>query len=528
MKRLLSIPDTQSDPILNIIDDTIRKSKQAIIFVNTKKGAESQAERIAMKFAITGDKFSKLSDDILTVVSSPTKQCRRLALCVKKGAAFHHAGLTSKQRELIEDNFRSGVVKVICATPTLAMGVDLPAFRVVIRDLKRYGGSFGMQDIPVLEYEQQAGRAGRPGKEDYGEAICIAKSDSEFERIFEKYVRGEPEEIYSKLAVEPVLRTHVLSLIANGFVSGRESLFEFFDQTFYAHQYENLERLHSVLEKVIGLLEEWEFIRTFGETGDFVSADLLSGTAYEATMIGRRVSELYLDPYTAFFIMTCLRKATGKKTNAFSYLHMLSNTLELRPLLRVKVSEFKEFQSKLLPFSGVLLEDEPSMFDESYESFINSVKTAFFMQEWIEEKTEEYLLEAYDVRPGEIHAKLEIADWLLYSAEELSRMLKFQPLLKDISKLRFRMKYGVKEELLPLLKLRNIGRARARKMHNHKLKTIADVKSVDITTLSQLIGKTTAISVKKQLGEEFDPKKVVVKENKRKGQISLRDYDKKK
>jgi len=407
------------------------------------------------------------------------------------------------------------------------MGVDLPAFRVIIRDLKRYGGSWGMQDIPVLEYEQQAGRAGRPGKEDYGEAICVASTESHKDKIFDKYVNGESEEIFSKLAVEPVLRTHVLSLIASEYVNDRVSLFEFFDSTFYAHQYDDLGKLHQVLEKIIGLLDEWEFIKISGRD-DFVSADSLDDEKYETTLVGKRVSELYLDPYTANFIISCLRRATGRKTRAFSYLHLVSSTFEIRPLLRVKMSEYEEVQGKFLEYESSILREQPTQFDENYDEFLNSVKTALFFQDWIDEKNEEYLLETYTIRPGELHAKLEIADWLFYASEEIARMLKFQPLLKDISKTRLRLKYGSREELLVLLKLKNVGRVRARKMYSNKLKTLTDIKNVDITTLSQIVGKATAISIKKQLGQEFDPKKVVIKENKRKGQISLNDYTTKK
>ncbi|MBC8501314.1 MAG: hypothetical protein H8D38_06140 [DPANN group archaeon] len=408
-----------------------------------------------------------------------------------------------------------------------SMGVDLPAFRVIIRDLKRYGGPWGMYDIPVLEYEQQSGRAGRPGKEDYGEAICIAKNDSQKEKIFDKYVNGEPEEIYSKLAVEPVLRTYVLSLIATEFVNDKKALFDFFDKTFYAHQYEDLEKLHKILEKIIDLLAEWKFIK-IPEKEDFVSGDEFGKEKYEATLLGKRVSELYLDPYTAYFIITCLRKATSKTIKAFSYLHTVSNCLEIRPLLRVKMSEYEDIQGNMLQYESFLLDEQPSSYDESYDEFLNSIKTGLFFQDWIDEKDEEYLLETYSIRPGEIHAKLEIADWLCYATIELARMLRFQPLMKDITKVRVRLKYGAKEELLPLLKLKNIGRVRARKMYNNKLKSLTDVKNVDITTLAFLIGRATAVSVKKQLGQEYDPKKIVVRENKRKGQISLKDYGKKK
>ena len=145
---------------VDVILDTLQKSKQAIVFVNTKRSAEKEAEEIAKHLPVTSELCS-LAEHAKSALSKPTEQCMRLAGGVQHGVAFHHAGLHSSQRSLIEDSFRIGKVKVICATPTLAAGVDLPAFRAVIRDLKRFS-SQGMGWIPVLEYLQMAGRAGRP------------------------------------------------------------------------------------------------------------------------------------------------------------------------------------------------------------------------------------------------------------------------------------------------------------------------------------------------------------------------------
>ena len=61
-------------------------------------------------------------------------------------------------------------------------------------------------------------------------------------------------------------------------------------------------------------------------------------------------------------------------------------------------------------------------------------------------------------------------------------------------------------------------------MFNNKIKDISDVKKIDLTTLSQLIGKNIALDVKKQVGQDLSDEKVIVKENKRKGQINLGDY----
>ena len=112
-----------------------------------------------------------------------------------------------------------------------------------------------------------------------------------------------------------------------------------------------------------------------------------------------------------------------------------------------------------------------------------------------------------------MRAKVDIADWLLYSTEEMCKMLHYQSLIKEIIKLRLRLKYGVKEELLPLIKLENIGRVRARLLFRNKLKDIKDLKAVDLSTLTQIIGEKTALNIKKQLGQDV----ALIPENKRKG-----------
>ena len=204
-------------PIIDLALDTIGMNKQALVFVNSKKSAEKTAEIIAEKLK-DDPNLTDISNKLLNTLPKSTKQCERLYRCAKKGIVFHHAGLVSKQRELIEDEFRNNKIKIICSTPTLAMGVDLPAFRAIIKDIKRYGYR-GMDYIPVMEYHQICGRAGRPGKEDFGEAITLVKSDKEKEKIIEKYIRGSSEPIYSKLAVEPILRTYLLALISIGYAN---------------------------------------------------------------------------------------------------------------------------------------------------------------------------------------------------------------------------------------------------------------------------------------------------------------------
>ena len=419
--KTLKIKSISDNPSVNLSLDTISIGKQALVFVNTKRGAEKQAEEIAKKIKIdTNDplqrkareKLEQLSEEIIKSLSKPTRQCSRLAFCMKKGIAFHHAGLARKQKTLIEDAFRQNLVKIICCTPTLAAGVDLPAFRAIIRDLKRFG-LHGLSHIPVLEYEQMSGRAGRPKYDSYGEAIAIASTIKEKEKIEELYINGEVEDIQSKLAVEPVLRTYVLSLIASEFVETEKELLDFFGQTFWAFQFEDMAKLEKIIYKMIKLLSDYDFIITDDKAEDFTLASTLKKGKLKATPIGKRVAQLYIDPLTAHSIITAIQLAETKTVSDFSLVHMVSTSLELRPLLRVKTSEYEEISAEIDDKELEFIVPEPTIYDHDYDHFLNSIKTALFFRDWCNENDEEVLLEKYNIRPGEIKVKLDLADWLL-------------------------------------------------------------------------------------------------------------------
>lgn len=512
------------DDTLRLALETMEQGKQVLIFLPSRASAEKTAEDLSQLTSLSFPEFEK---EVLHAISVPTRQCRRLSHCVKKGVAFHHAGLVQKQRDLIESQFRVGNIKAICCTPTLAAGISTPAFRVIIKSLKRYSGSWGMDWIPVLEFMQMAGRAGRPEFGDQcGEAIVLAKDDSEKEDIYEKYICGKPEDISSKLAVEPVLRTYLLSLISSGIIRDEKTMNEFFSQTFWAHQFQDLPKLERIMVKMLSLLEQYGFVKIQGkDKSDFCSASKLTsdlepaGETMHPTPSGKRVSELYLDPLTARHFLDCLHHFDEKK-EPFSLLQMVCHTLEMRPLLRVRSKEQDIIQGELVRRLAVLLEDEPSAFDMEYDDFVHSIKTALFLESWINEKDEDYLLENYDIRPGEIRGKLETADWLLYAAEELARLEGFRLAVTEIAKLRLRVQHGAKEELLPLLKLRGIGRVRARKLYSHGLKGLKEVKAIDVVSLGQILGRALAEDVKKQLGDEVQE----VPEGKRKGQMSIKKF----
>lgn len=479
---------------LAILTNTLQMKKQALFFVSSRRNAESLAEKLSMsikKYLSSKEilELEKISNDVLNVLDIPTRQCKRIAECIKNGVAFHHSGLLSKQKKLIEDNFRKGLIKAIVATPTLGMGINLPAFRVIIRDTKRFYAGLGARYIPVLEYKQFCGRCGRPQYDEFGESILIAKSEKEASELADRFINADPEEIQSKLALEPVLRMHVLALVASGFVNSTEMLYEFFRKTFYAYQYGDISGIDIRIERIVNMLIDFGFIIRINDK-------------LIPTKLGKRVSELYIDPLTGYHFIKALENAVKKETSYFSYLQMMVDTLEMKPLLSIREKDIEKIEEMLIQNENKFLKDVPEEWDEQYDEFMKTIKTALLFDDWINETTEDDLLSKYGVTPGELRTRLANADWLLYSVSELALLLGYKQLLKDLRKLRVRIKHGVKEELVPLVRLQGIGRVRARKLFSHNLKSLEDLRKIPIESLSRIVGTAIANSIKKQLGEK--------------------------
>ncbi|MFC2162639.1 DEAD/DEAH box helicase [Candidatus Altiarchaeota archaeon] len=479
-----SVVDKTKEPLEKIVADNVKEG-QVLVFVNSRRSAEAVAEKLGktLKLPLDLKALEETSEKILDALSSPTRQCKRLAECVRKGTAFHHAGLVNKQRILIEDAFKKGHVKIISATPTLAAGVNLPSRTVIVRDLRRYTKT-GLAYIPVLEYKQQVGRAGRPRYDKVGYAITLAASSEEKEYIQEEYVNGTPEDIHSKLGVRPVLRFHTLAAISSSFTRTREALNEFIRATFFGHQFGVRSELTEMLDEIVDELINWGFVETRDR---FLTA----------TELGTRISELYIDPLTAHTYLTLFGKAESQgKHEAIGMLEALSDAVEIYAL-PVKQKEEGMIWEKAYTCEKDLLRDLGG-FDLDFE-FLNRFKTAIMFNDWINEKTEDQILEDYNVTPGQLNMRMQNLEWVCYAASELTRITSLKKSHIELKKLQTRIKYGVKKELLPLVNLREVGRVRARKLYRAGLGTVALLKSASLSQIAQVVGEKTARKIKAQI-----------------------------
>lgn len=489
----LKIEKPTKNPAINLAMHIIKSGGQALIFASTRKNSVSLAGKAAASVATIMSKptkrsLSRISEKILAT-GERTRISELLAKLTAQGAAFHHAGLGGSHRRIIEDSFRDGKIKVLCATPTLAFGVNLPARMVIIHDYRRYEPGYGYYPIPVLEYKQMAGRAGRPRYDKIGEALLIAKTGDEQDYLMESYVLSEPERIWSKLGVERALRTHVLATVAADFARTEQGIFEFFSKTFYAYQYDP-QAIKGIITKILKFLYQEKMIDVGGEN-------------IFATKFGRRVSELYIDPVSAVMIRDALLGRAPRITD-ISFLHMIAHTPDIFPRLRPYSSEIDSLALFVDEHREEFMLEVPDSWTDhiTYEEFLGEAKVARVLDAWIEELTEDETIEKFRVQPGDLYRLMSTARWLLYASHELSRLFGCKDLLSHLSELMERVEKGVKVELLTLVRLEGIGRVRARVLHDAGLKTVEDLKRIRVEKLTglPLIGPKLAKRIKEQVG----------------------------
>ncbi|MDR5673718.1 ATP-dependent DNA helicase [Halalkaliarchaeum sp. AArc-GB] len=474
-----------------------------LVFVNSRRNAESAARRLAgvTDPRLTADERNRLEELAAEIRDgSDTDTAESLADCVARGAAFHHAGLTGDHRQAVESAFRERLIKVICATPTLAAGVNTPARRVIVRDWRRYDGEFGgMQPLDALEIHQMCGRAGRPGLDPYGEAVLLASDAETMDELFERYVWADPEPVRSKLAAEPALRTHVLSTIASGFAASRSELLSFLDRTLYATQTADPGRLEDVTDTVIDYLEANGFLERDATDG--------GGDTLTATSLGHTVSRLYLDPMSAAEIVDGLRdreSETEDPPTALGLYHLVSRTPDMYELY-LKSGDREQYTELAYEREGEFLGAMPSEFEDvRFEDWLAALKTAKLLEDWASEVDEDRITERYGVGPGDIRGKVETAEWLLRAAERLAGEVGVDAV--PVREARKRVEYGVREELLDLAGVRGVGRKRARRLFEAGIETRTELREADKSVvLAALRGRPrTAERILKNVGRE-DP-----------------------
>ena len=205
-------PNASQNYIIPLTRKLIGENKSVIVFRETKGEARGCAKYLAESLRLPP---AKAAIDLLPV-GDPSLASGSLREYLNGGVAFHIADLDGEEKQVIEDEFRSpqSSIRVIAATTTLAMGINTPAEAVIISGLDHPG------DIPqpysVAEYKNIAGRAGRLPFTQRGASYLLAPTAREEEYLWEKYIKGQPEDIVSRfLSGETDQRSLILRVLAS-------------------------------------------------------------------------------------------------------------------------------------------------------------------------------------------------------------------------------------------------------------------------------------------------------------------------
>ncbi|HJJ33100.1 MAG TPA: ATP-dependent DNA helicase [Methanocorpusculum sp.] len=466
------VPPVKKDDDINLLLDTVEEGGQCLVFVSSRRSAEAYAKRAASALKRTSPALESYAAQIEK--ADATASGKVLADSVRKGAAFHHAGLPRAARVAVEEGFRKGDILVISSTPTLAAGLNLPARRVIIRDYQRYDAHLGMNPIPVMEYRQMAGRAGRPHLDPYGEAVLIAKDEGRVDDLFEDFIDAPAEKIKSQCQRETELRAHLLALIATGFAETRSDISAFMERSFYASQKVVHRRLDKNIESALSFLEDAEMIESVGD-------------AVSSTYFGSLSSKLYLAPESALMIKAVLAAHANDSFSAFAVLHLLCMTPDMFRFY-LKASD-ERLVDDILAARG-----EELWFEELSEEFFGALKSAAVLEEWISETPEEMISERYSIGSGDVHAAVENLKWLLHAASRIAH--EFAPALEeDVKRLEIRVENGIREELIPLISLKGIGRVRARRLFERGITDPASLLKAGKASVVPILGTAVAEKV---------------------------------
>ena len=445
----------KNDVIVKIAEKAMNDNSQALAFVSTRRFTESLATYVAKKInkKLRKDqkqRFKEVAEKLLAVPekkgSLPTSTCVKLAESVEKGVAFHHAGLFNEQKEIIEDEFRNGNILMITATPSLMYGVNLPSKTVVIRDHTRWT-SQGPQPIPVFDYEQMSGRAGRPQYDDVGYSYLIAKTMDEAQNLEEYYVEGEIEQTNSKLVDnKDAIYKQIIAQIASSLSKNLDELTEFFGKTLYGYQMNNnpsmaffaADSLKYELENALSFLLQNGIIRATPEglkTTEFGNLIAKSNYAVEtAVKIKEYVSDI-------------------SEINVEEFIYALAETPDL-PLITFKGRKSKDPVQEKLSECGLFAVD-----------LGNIEATTVSLIEWINERSEFDIENKYNVYSASTRRSAYEASRLVKFAKNTSEVLGDYSNLKEYDILSARLYYGVKPDIIPLvIGVKRLGRKRARNL----------------------------------------------------------------
>ncbi|MDD9808692.1 MAG: DEAD/DEAH box helicase [Thaumarchaeota archaeon] len=458
---------------------------KTLVFADSRRGAASMAREAA---GAIGQRLSREDRKALRELSArisgpgePTRTARALASMVRDGAAFHHAGLGQVCREAVEEGFREGALRLVVSTPTLAVGVNLPARRVVVSSLTMFDQDAKRRvPISVRAYRQMAGRAGRPQYDDAGEAVIVTDGQGA-DRAWRHYIGGEPERVESRMADASSLLAHLLSLVVirPGITEGR--IAGFFLMTLAAVQAGE----DGIRRAVDGGLR---FLLSNG----LVSSQRNGGHAsFMPTRLGTLATRRYMEPRVALAFQRAARAGTSGASHTLGLIYAA---------VAFGTDGAYARKDDLGHIEELVAGHSDEIFVAIRDTGNDVERSALALWRWIDETPDTQIADRLDIEPGIMDTIAGKVARLVCGIAAVSRLERNRALADEAEKLAVRIEHGVRPELVDLVGLRHVSRSRARKLHDTGYETRKSLRALSAQKLAQIIpvGEKRAAEILRQ------------------------------
>ncbi|XP_011500903.1 PREDICTED: DNA polymerase theta-like [Ceratosolen solmsi marchali] len=508
IRELEAAPDIVNDidNIVQLCIETISGGHGILIFCAAKSWCEKLATQIAFAFfqlgrdnTYHGQILRKMMDAValqevlIQLAHCPIGLDSILEKTVSFGVAFHHAGLTMDERDIIEGGFRLGSLKVLVATSTLSSGVNLPARRVIVRSLK-FNGNL----LDKLTYQQMIGRAGRMGKDTAGESILICQPNERASAL--NLMASSLEPILSCLESSAPLIRALLEAVASEIVRTPKDL-DFYCKCTFVYKCEGAVVTTMVQEAVQFLIAN-EF--------------LLQEERLVATCLGKACLSASIPPWDGLFLFEELQRAR-KCLVLDTELHVVYLVTPFSAGSQISQIDWMGFMElwKTLPESerrvGKLVGVEERFLMSALRGIIKPGKllnihrrfyTALALHDLVREVPLNTVCRKYNCCRGLLQSLQQSSSTFAGMVTNFCKELKWDCMELLFAQFQARLQFGVCRDLLDLLRLPSLNGLRARSLFKYGITSVAELAIASTLNVEEALNKALPFESEKNFDGE--------------------------
>ncbi|CZT03482.1 hypothetical protein WAI453_012309 [Rhynchosporium graminicola] len=476
-----------NNPLINSVialaNETARSGYGALVFCSSRTGCERDAELISLVLpqpheveSLIMERRRELLNDLR---STNTGLDQILERTVPVGVAFHHAGLTTEERDLITTAYDQGVIKVIVATCSLAAGINLPARRVIL-----HGARMGADLVGPSMLQQMRGRAGRKGKDEVGETyLCCQKSDLE---AVAELMEAELPSIESCLVPEKRgIKRALLEVIVTKLATNDESIDDYMKKTLLYYSVDH-DELAKMVKSTIQDLEESNLLQRVHDS------------EFKATLLGEAIVASSLTPEDGLFIYRELRKALqafvmdGEMHVLYSFTPVQAAQSNINwQIFRKEMDGFDESNMRAMEFVGL----KPSIINKmaqggtmkettEQEFEIARIYKRFYsalqLRDLCNEVPVHVVARKYDIPRGIVQNLAQTCHGFAAGMIKFCQRMNWGALAAVLDHFSDRLRAGAKADLLALAEITYVKSRTARVFWENGFKTVAAIAAADV------------------------------------------------